>query len=108
MERDEIENAEPKTVPDGGAQGELFGLGPPTLQDGDFVYILAGCTVPIILRQMSIEGPGRCDSKSDERNDCYLMFIDEAYVRGKMEGEAVEDFYQGKAWGREFETFKVE
>jgi len=107
MEWDEIEIAEPKTVPDGGAQGELFGLGPPTLQDGDFVCILAGCTVPIILRQMRIEGPGRCDSNSDERNDCYMMFIGEAYVHGKREGEAVKVF-EGKAWGTESETFNVE
>ena len=68
---------------------------------------MAGCTVPIILRQMRIEGPGRCDSNSDERNDCYMMFIGEAYVHGKREGEAVKVF-EGKAWGTESETFNVE
>lgn len=80
----------------------LFGLGPPTMQEGDFVCILAGCTVPIILREMPPESLGQ--------EDGHMMFVGEAYVHGKMEGEAVEDFYEheNKTYGKELETFKVE
>ncbi|RGP64285.1 ankyrin and het domain [Fusarium sporotrichioides] len=53
------------------------GLCPPETEDGDFICILYGCSVPVVLREMSDEG--------------HMILIGEAYVHGKMDGEAMED-----------------
>ncbi|KAK8017905.1 hypothetical protein PG991_007095 [Apiospora marii] len=57
----------------GGSLEPLFGLGPPETQVGDRIGILFGCSVPCILRP---------------RKDFY-EFIGEAYVYGRMDGEAI-------------------
>jgi len=57
-------------------QEDLFGLGPPGTEVGDSVYILFGCSVPVILRGSPKGG---------------MELIGEGYVYGKMEGEAMED-----------------
>lgn len=54
-----------------------FGLGPPDTEIGDRICILFGCSVPCILRP-SKEGGGK-----------YYTFVGEAYVYGRMDGEAV-------------------
>jgi hypothetical protein len=57
-------------------EGPLFGLGPPETKEGDSVYILFGCSVPVVLRKVE-ESDG-------------MKLIGEVYVYEKMEGEAVE------------------
>lgn len=66
----------------------LFGLGPAETEMGDIVYILAGCTVPVILR--SIQDSAGC-----------FELIGEAFVYGQMDGEAMSAFEQtgqGMEW----------
>ncbi|KAN0108697.1 HET domain containing protein [Hyaloscypha variabilis] len=70
----------------------LFGLGPPLSKNGDFVCILYGCSVPVILREMSPKG--------------HYILVGEAYVHGKMDSEAITDLGRGKTWGKE-ETFEL-
>jgi hypothetical protein len=54
----------------------LFGLAPGTALKGDVVCVLAGCTVPVILR----------------KDSGVYKFIGEAYVYGKMDGEAMAGY----------------
>ena len=57
---------------------QLFGLAPPDSQSGDRVCILFGCSVPCILRpHLSQHGAQ------------YYQLIGEAYVYGRMDGEAI-------------------
>lgn len=58
----------------------LFGLAPEEAKIGDEVCILFGCTVPVILRK----------TKGLTNSDTYNL-VGEAYVHGKMDGEAVQD-----------------
>jgi hypothetical protein len=69
------------------ADQSLFGLGPPGTDVGDFVCIFFGCSVPVIVREF--EGG--------------MKLIGEAYVYGKMEGEAIADLKAGNTFGRETE-----
>ncbi|CAG1996140.1 unnamed protein product [Fusarium graminearum] len=56
---------------------EFLGLCPPETEEGDFICILFGCSVPVVLREVPDKG--------------HMVLIGEAYVHGKMDGEAVED-----------------
>lgn len=56
-----------------------FGLCPPKTKVGDFICILYGCTVPVVLR---------------EGRDGHMQLVGEAYVHGKMDGEAMEEFME--------------
>ena len=58
---------------------KLYGLGPPKADIGDVVCILYGCSVPCILR------------KINEETDEHYILVGEAYIYGKMDGEAVID-----------------
>jgi hypothetical protein len=60
---------------------QLFGLAPTRAEEGDLICILFGCSVPVILRNMSPSPP--------ESGDAYFYFIGEAYVHGMMDGEAL-------------------
>jgi hypothetical protein len=60
-----------------GKHKPLFGLAPPGTKQGDFICILFGCSVPVVLRKT----PGR----GKERYN----FIGECYVHGNMDGEAL-------------------
>jgi len=51
-----------------------FGLGPRDTKDGDVVFVLFGCNVPVVLRQ----------------NGDRWTFVGEAFVTGIMDGEVVE------------------
>ncbi|KAM6511029.1 hypothetical protein FSOLCH5_011476 [Fusarium solani] len=62
----------------------LFGICPPKSREGDFICILYGCSVPVVMRE-SGSGP-------------YMTLIGEAYVHGKMDGEALEDFEEKRTW----------
>ncbi|KAE8131002.1 heterokaryon incompatibility protein-domain-containing protein [Aspergillus pseudotamarii] len=67
-------------------ENDLFGLCPEATTPGDFICILYGCSVPVILRQST-------------RNPKGFKVIGECYVHGKMEGEAVENCKEGKTLG---------
>src|ERR1700744_1617078 len=56
----------------------LFGLGSRYLAVGDFVCILFGCSVPVVLRE-----------RRDYRGNLSYLFVGEGYVDGRMDGEAV-------------------
>ncbi|KAG5789227.1 hypothetical protein H9Q69_011707 [Fusarium xylarioides] len=66
----------------------VLGLCPPDTKKGDLICILLGCSVPVVLRETA-----------DKR---HMTLIGEAYVHGKMDGEAMEDTH------REPETFYIE
>jgi hypothetical protein len=53
-----------------------FGLAPPDTDLGDRICILFGCSVPCVLRPLN-DGTG------------HYVFVGEAYVYGKMDGEAI-------------------
>lgn len=72
-------------------QEKLFGICPPESRSGDLICILHGCSVPVVLRQ-------------EEHG--YMRLVGEAYVHGKMDGEAVEDFRDNNAW--EDEDFRLQ
>lgn len=57
----------------------LFGLAPPDAKIGDCIYIIFGCTVPVVLREFST---------NDDEN--YFEFVGECYVNGYMDGEAID------------------
>jgi hypothetical protein len=60
---------------------KLVGLGPSNTQDNDVIAIFYGCSVPVILRARDKRLYGQ---------ECY-EFIGEAYIYGKMDGEAEFD-----------------
>ena len=57
-----------------------LGLAPPTVRKGDLVCIIFGCSVPVLLR--------RCEDAGGREE--YFQLIGECYIRGIMEGEALE------------------
>lgn len=73
----------------------LFGLAPEMTKRHDLVCILFGCSVPVILRE--ITGGGE-DTKGK------YELIGEAYVHGKMQGEAVKEW---KKRGIKAQTFHI-
>ena len=60
-----------------------LGLGPGDLREGDIVVVLFGCSVPVILRNVSAI-PNLSLGK-----DTYEL-VGEAYIHGMMDGEALE------------------
>jgi hypothetical protein len=68
----------------------MYGLAPESARNEDLVCILLGCSVPVILRRMS--------------EDKYSL-IGEAYVHGKMQGEAMSD--RSKLEGSILTTFNI-
>jgi hypothetical protein len=58
----------------------LVGLGPSKTKKGDIIAILYGCSVPVILRPVR-------DSPREVQD---YEFIGEAYIHGKMDGEAID------------------
>jgi len=64
--------------------GELVGLGPPRTLVHDVIAILFGCSVPVILR------PYRREPSLPP----VYEFIGEAYIYGKMDGEAMYEGHQ--------------
>ncbi|KAK6503832.1 hypothetical protein TWF481_008838 [Arthrobotrys musiformis] len=75
---------------------ELFGLCSGNTLPDDLVCIIYGCSVPVILRLVS---PGPLDER--------FMIVGEAYVHGKMDGEAMDSFDAGLALGKEQEFHLV-
>ncbi|KAF2030897.1 HET-domain-containing protein [Setomelanomma holmii] len=64
-----------------GSRDKLVGLGPPKTRRGDLIVVIYGCSVPVILRPM----------QRDANDIQGYEFIGEAYIYGKMDGEAIED-----------------
>ncbi|PSN59516.1 hypothetical protein BS50DRAFT_565416 [Corynespora cassiicola Philippines] len=62
----------------------LYGLAPEGTREGDMVCILAACSVPTVLRKIEAE-----DQKPGAK---VFQLIGEAYVHGRMDGEAVREF----------------
>ncbi|KAF6820632.1 hypothetical protein CPLU01_12721 [Colletotrichum plurivorum] len=67
-----------------------YGLCPPGANVGDLICILFGCSVPVVLGQMS---------------DGYVTLVGEAYVHGKMDGEAIEGL--GENGALNVEEFRI-
>jgi hypothetical protein len=59
---------------------QLYRIAPGNAQNGDSICILADCTVPVVLRR-----------HRSTTNQVYYELIGEAYVHGKMDGEAMAD-----------------
>ena len=68
----------------GGTSEKLVGLAPPKTMENDIIAILYGCSVPVILRptydyEHELEG---------------YQFVGEAFIYGKMDGEAIRGGYK--------------
>lgn len=59
----------------------LVGFAPPKTEQGDIIAILYGCSVPVILRP-TYNGSDNIDE---------FQFVGEAYIYGKMDGEALDE-----------------
>lgn len=57
------------------------------MMNGDFVCLLAGCRVPVVLRRV----------------ETHYILLGSCLVIGLMEGEAHEAAEKGKLWWQEFE-----
>lgn len=65
---------------------KLVGLGPPKTNAEDVIAILYGCSVPVILRPV-------CNTTGVHEG---YQFIGEAFIYGKMDGEALRGEYEEK------------
>ncbi|KAK6518738.1 hypothetical protein TWF506_005877 [Arthrobotrys conoides] len=72
---------------------KLFGLCPSDTDVKDLVCIIYGCSVPVILRLVIAPGPLKPR----------YSIIGEAYVHGEMDGEAIDSYKAGWAFGAEQE-----
>lgn len=70
------------------SEDKHMGAAPRETQKGDLIYVLIGCSVPVILRKS--EGDGEFE------------FIGECYVHGFMDGEALATQDGGKTTTQEF------
>jgi hypothetical protein len=64
-------------------QDQLVGFGPPSTEVDDIIVILFGCSVPVVLRPMYNVSEGTTG----------YQFIGEAYIYGKMDGEALDECF---------------
>jgi len=69
----------------------VCGLGPEKCERGDIVCIIGSCTVPVVLRR--VEDVNR---RAPAGSAGLFTLIGEAYVHGKMNGEAVQDLERVK------------
>ncbi|KAH9222972.1 heterokaryon incompatibility protein-domain-containing protein [Leptodontidium sp. 2 PMI_412] len=60
------------------SEGRLIGLAPMAAQERDVICILYGCSVPVVLREITVKG------------ETFWQLVGECYVHGKMDGEAME------------------
>ncbi|KAF4304380.1 het-domain-containing protein [Botryosphaeria dothidea] len=87
---------------------DALGIGSRHVKKGDFICIIYGCSVPVILRRYEGDKPtskGKHTPKpnDDEENVTYRL-IGECYVYGMMNGEALtpKDNWDYQNWVREF------
>lgn len=99
-----------EAMDENGHQGEtLVGIGPPRTERGDLICILFGCSVPCIIRPWVFADPSsnhgikRRKPNAGEQPD-YYEFVGEAFIYGKMDGQAIESISPGdlRARTREF------
>jgi hypothetical protein len=69
-------------------QKKFLGLGPATCQPDDFICILFGCSVPVVLRQAGE----------------YYRLVGECYIHGMMDGEMIKAY---RASGVDADTFEI-
>lgn len=86
--------------------GGGLGSAAENIREGDEVFVLFGCSVPVVLRHRS--GKGESDIKDDDREEsrngenarpAEWEFVSEAFVDGFMDGEALAWLRQGR-WER--------
>jgi hypothetical protein len=77
----------------GSEQGNLLGLGPDTLQAGDFVWVTPGSERPFVFRSRQKHRKTAKDEGS-HRGSTYES-LGEPYVHGVMHGEL---FHQSALW----------
>lgn len=75
---------------------KLFGLAPTEAEPQDYICILFGCSVPVILRKLQAEAEG----------GPFYTFVGEAYVHGMMDGEAVSKHVPEYPYD-DYETFQI-
>jgi hypothetical protein len=68
-------------------QQRILGFAPFSSQEGDFVCVLRGCSVPVILRRTSGD---------------HYVFVGEAYVHGTMDGEIMDQVKRGRLHEQQF------
>jgi hypothetical protein len=78
------------------SEEDLFGLAPTNAQAGDYICILFGCSVPVILRKCA----------SDAEGGVLYTFVGEAYVHSMMDGEAVSKTMPEHPY-HDYETFRI-
>jgi hypothetical protein len=66
-----------------------IGLGPQSMQVGDTVWIMPGCSSPLVLRRS--DKFSQPSPNSEPLHEMKQMLIGDAYVHGVMNGEAVND-----------------
>ncbi|KAI6085111.1 hypothetical protein F4821DRAFT_241577 [Hypoxylon rubiginosum] len=73
----------------------LVGIGPPRTEKDDLICILFGCSVPCIIRpwvltNLNSNNGIKCRNPSTREQPDYYEFIGEAFIYGKMDGQAIE------------------
>ncbi|KAI1454807.1 hypothetical protein F4805DRAFT_469182 [Annulohypoxylon moriforme] len=75
----------------------LVGIGPPLTEMGDLICIIFGCSVPCIIRPWMFASPSKNSDTKRRKPDVskgeqpdYYEFIGEAFIYGKMDGQAVD------------------
>ncbi|KAI0884889.1 heterokaryon incompatibility protein-domain-containing protein [Annulohypoxylon maeteangense] len=75
----------------------LVGIGPPLTEMGDLICIIFGCSVPCIIRPWMFTTLGKSSDINRRKPDIskgeqpdYYEFIGEAFIYGKMDGQAID------------------
>jgi len=74
----------------------FFGLAPATVNQGDIICMLFGCSVLVILR------PDKVDRRVSNGR---LRLVGECYVHGRMEGATLERLEQFPDWPEDFTIY---
>jgi hypothetical protein len=75
---------------------KILGLVPDDADKGDYICILFGCSVPVVLR-----GVKHVPTSTQDKGTHY-EFVGECYVHGMMDGEAVE-----AVTAKDYQTFEL-
>jgi hypothetical protein len=75
---------------------KILGLVPDYADKGDYICILFGCSVPVVLREV------KHVLTSTQDKGTHYEFVGECYVHGMMDGEAVE-----AVAAKDYQTFEL-
>jgi hypothetical protein len=75
---------------------KILGLVPDDADKGDYICILFGCSVPVVLREV------KHVPTSTQDKGTHYEFVGESYVHGMMDGEAVE-----AVTAKDYQTFEL-